>query len=65
MPAVSRRALIVEDDADIVELVSHYLAREGFQAEAVRDGREALLRLSRLRQGGGSGAGARVSLGND
>lgn len=45
MPAVSRRALIVEDDADIVELVSHYLAREGFQAEAVRDGREALLRL--------------------
>jgi DNA-binding response OmpR family regulator len=40
-----RRALVVEDDPDIVELVSHYLAREGFGVDAVHDGREALLRL--------------------
>jgi two-component system, OmpR family, alkaline phosphatase synthesis response regulator PhoP len=40
-----RRALVVEDDPDIVELVGHYLAREGFAVDAVHDGREGLLRL--------------------
>jgi two-component system, OmpR family, alkaline phosphatase synthesis response regulator PhoP len=40
-----RRALVVEDDPDIVELVSHYLTREGFGVDAVHDGRQALLRL--------------------
>jgi DNA-binding response OmpR family regulator len=40
-----RRALVVEDDPDIVELVSHYLAREGFAVEALHDGRQALGRL--------------------
>src|SRR5688572_8151521 len=40
-----RRALVVEDDPDIVELVGHYLAREGFGVDAVHDGREGLLRL--------------------
>jgi two-component system alkaline phosphatase synthesis response regulator PhoP len=40
-----RRVLVVEDDPDIVELVSHYLAAEGFTLESSSDGREALARL--------------------
>jgi DNA-binding response OmpR family regulator len=40
-----KRALVVEDDPDIVELVQHYLKAEGFQVEAVADGRRALERL--------------------
>jgi DNA-binding response OmpR family regulator len=40
-----RRTLVVEDDADIVELVTHYLEREGFAVESVGDGRAALERL--------------------
>ena len=39
-----RRALVVEDDPDIVELVSLYLSKEGFAVESVGDGREALAR---------------------
>ncbi len=42
-----RRALVVEDDADIVELLGHYLEREGFRVEAVGSGRAALDRLRR------------------
>ena len=37
-----KRALVVEDDPDIVELISHYLTAEGFQVESVADGRRAL-----------------------
>ena len=37
-----RRALVVEDDPDIVELVSLYLGKEGFQVDAIGDGRAAL-----------------------
>ena len=44
-----RKALVVEDDADIVELVSHYLTRDGWQVEAVANGRVA---RDRIRQGG-------------
>jgi len=44
-----KRALVVEDDPDIVELVHHYLKAEGFEVEAVGDGRRA---LERLRAGG-------------
>ncbi len=40
-----RQALVVEDDPDIVELVSHYLGKEGFQVEACGDGRRALERI--------------------
>ncbi|HSD30195.1 MAG TPA: response regulator transcription factor [Vicinamibacteria bacterium] len=40
-----KRALVVEDDPDIVELIDHYLKAEGFQVEAVGDGRQALERL--------------------
>jgi DNA-binding response OmpR family regulator len=37
-----RRALVVEDDPDIVELVSLYLGKEGFQVDSIGDGRAAL-----------------------
>ena len=37
-----KRALVVEDDPDIVELIDHYLKAEGFRVEAVADGRQAL-----------------------
>jgi DNA-binding response OmpR family regulator len=39
-----RRALVVEDDPDIVELVTLYLSKEGFAVESIGDGREALAR---------------------
>ena len=40
-----KRALIVEDDPDIVELVVHYLARDGWRVEAVANGSTALGRI--------------------
>jgi DNA-binding response OmpR family regulator len=40
-----RRALVVEDDPDIVELVTLYLSRDGWAVDAVGDGRAALQRL--------------------
>jgi DNA-binding response OmpR family regulator len=40
-----KRALVVEDDPDIVELIDHYLRAEGFAVEALGDGRQALERL--------------------
>jgi two-component system alkaline phosphatase synthesis response regulator PhoP len=40
-----KRALVVEDDPDIVELIDHYLSAEGFEVESVADGRRALDRL--------------------
>ena len=44
-----KRALVVEDDPDIVELIEHYLKAEGFEVEGIADGRQA---LERLRGGG-------------
>jgi len=38
---------VVEDDPDIVELVTHYLAREGWDVESTANGRDALERLRR------------------
>jgi len=40
-----KRALVVEDDPDIVELIDHYLTAEGFEVESTADGRRALERL--------------------
>lgn len=40
-----RRALVVEDDPDIVELLVHYLTRDGFTVDALSDGRKALERV--------------------
>ena len=42
---VSRRALVVEDDPDIVELLAHYLTAEGWTIDATADGRKALERI--------------------
>jgi two-component system alkaline phosphatase synthesis response regulator PhoP len=41
---MARRALVVEDDPDIVELVEHYLARDGWVVDSSGRGREALRR---------------------
>src|SRR6187397_513262 len=43
--APMRRALVVEDDPDIVELVTLYLSKEGFGVDSVNDGREGLQRI--------------------
>jgi DNA-binding response OmpR family regulator len=40
-----RKALVVEDDPDIVELLVHYLRAEGFAVDALGDGKKALERL--------------------
>jgi two-component system alkaline phosphatase synthesis response regulator PhoP len=47
--AVKREALVVEDDPDIVELVSHYLTKDGWDVDTVANGRVA---LERIRRGG-------------
>jgi DNA-binding response OmpR family regulator len=36
-----RRALVAEDDPDIVELVTHYLQPDGWTVDARADGRHA------------------------
>ena len=40
-----RRALVVEDDPDIVELLTHYLSADGFAVDTAGDGRRALAML--------------------
>ncbi|HVO11961.1 MAG TPA: response regulator transcription factor [Vicinamibacteria bacterium] len=40
-----KRALVVEDDPDIVELIRHYLVAEGFFVDTVDEGQRALERL--------------------
>jgi two-component system alkaline phosphatase synthesis response regulator PhoP len=40
-----KRALVVEDDPDIVELIDHYLKAEGFEVESADTGRAGLERL--------------------
>ena len=45
MGPTMRRVLVVEDDPDIVELITHYLKGEGFDVEALADGAEAYNRL--------------------
>jgi two-component system alkaline phosphatase synthesis response regulator PhoP len=42
-----RRALVVEDDPDIVELLDHYLKTDGWNVTIANDGRTALDRLKR------------------
>ena len=39
------RALVVEDDADIATLITHYLERDGWRCDVARDGLEAMSRL--------------------
>ena len=42
---MSRRALVVEDDPDIVELLVHYLSGDGWSVDTAVDGRLALERI--------------------
>jgi DNA-binding response OmpR family regulator len=42
-----KRVLVVEDDPDIVELITHYLEAEGFRVETLGDGEKALERLQK------------------
>jgi DNA-binding response OmpR family regulator len=42
-----RRALIVEDDPDIVELLTHYLQTDGWSVNVAGDGRSAIERLKK------------------
>src|SRR5436309_14137863 len=46
---MARRALVVEDDPDIVELLVRYLSADGWAVDALADGRRA---LDRARSGG-------------
>ncbi|TAN44427.1 MAG: response regulator transcription factor [Nitrospirae bacterium] len=43
---MNRKILIVDDEADIVELVSYNLKKEGFEVEAALDGEEALKKIN-------------------
>jgi two-component system, OmpR family, alkaline phosphatase synthesis response regulator PhoP len=47
MLAAMRRALVVEDDPDIVELLSHYLQSDGWTVAVAGDGRAAIDRLKK------------------
>ncbi|MFH1071127.1 MAG: response regulator transcription factor [Candidatus Glassbacteria bacterium] len=42
-----KRILVVEDEEDILELVTYNLMREGYQVEGVRSGEEALTAVNR------------------
>ena len=41
--------LVVDDEASVVEVVSLYLKRDGFQVRQARDGQEALINLNQRR----------------
>jgi len=45
-----QRILVVDDDADVAELVVLVLQRDGFDVEAVNSGQAALERLAELRR---------------
>jgi DNA-binding response OmpR family regulator len=45
-PRGATRVLIADDDGDMLDLVTRSLRRQGFEVEAVRDGRELLERLA-------------------
>jgi len=38
--------LLVEDDSDLVELVTHWLERDGYAVRSTADGRDALAQLA-------------------
>lgn len=47
----SDEILVVDDEASVVEVVSLYLKRDGFQVRQARDGQEALISLNQRRPG--------------
>ncbi len=48
-PVAKQKVLIVDDEDHILELARLYLAREGYQIEAVRDGADALRRFGQVK----------------
>ncbi|WP_338178042.1 response regulator transcription factor [Candidatus Dormiibacter inghamiae] len=48
-PVTKQKVLIVDDEEHILELARLYLAREGYQIEAVRDGADALRRFGQVK----------------
>jgi len=42
----NKTILLVEDDADLVELATHWLERDGYAVRSIADGREALEQLA-------------------
>jgi len=42
----NKAILLVEDDADLVELATHWLERDGYAVRSIADGREALEQLA-------------------
>src|SRR5258708_6527087 len=46
-PLTTARLLVVDDDREIRELVSHFLEKHGYVVETVRDGREMNVALTR------------------
>jgi two-component system phosphate regulon response regulator PhoB len=42
----NKTILLVEDDADLVELATHWLERDGYAVRSIADGREALAQLA-------------------
>jgi two-component system response regulator GlrR len=51
MTAPARLVLVVDDEADLLEIVSDRLRGEGYRVETARDGLEALERVRALRPG--------------
>ena len=47
-PPPARRALVVEDEPALADLVADYLSRDGFEVEIARDGEDALRRARSL-----------------
>lgn len=45
-PSAQRTALVVEDDADVGQLLQFILEREGYLVTHLRDGRQALARIA-------------------
>src|SRR5205809_1003175 len=45
--AITARLLVVDDDREIRDLVSHFLEKHGYHVETVRDGREMNVALAR------------------
>lgn len=42
---IHKRILVVDDEADIVELVTYNLKKEGFMVDSVSDGESALAKV--------------------
>ena len=47
---MSKKILLVEDDRDIVNLVKHYLEKEGFRVIDASDGAKGLEKLQSMKK---------------